>query len=63
MESESTYQRARNLLLDAKEYLPSGGAIAEEGGDPLGYAQVLAAAGLGTAILALCEELQAHREG
>jgi hypothetical protein len=59
---ESTYHRAFLLLDDAKEYLPVGGAIPEEGGDPIGYAQALATAGLGHAILALCDELRSQRE-
>jgi hypothetical protein len=34
----------------------------EEGGDPIRYAQVVATAGLGTAILALCDELRSQSE-
>lgn len=62
MPEESTYYRAQQLLDDAKEYLPVGGAIAAEGAEPIPYAQVLATAGLGTAILALCDELRLRRE-
>jgi len=56
---ESAYHRAEVMLDEAKEYLPIGGALPEdEGGHPIPYAQVLATAGLGQAILALCDELR-----
>ncbi len=62
MPEESSYHRAESLLADAIEYLPVGGALQEEGNNPMGYAQVVAIAGLGTAILALAEELRTGRE-
>lgn len=62
MPEESSYHRAESLLADAIEYLPVGGALQEEGNNPMGYAQVVAIAGLGTAILALAEELHTGRE-
>lgn len=40
-----------------------GGALPpEEGGDPIPYAQVVATAGLGHALLALCDELRRQAE-
>jgi len=62
MPDESTYHRAETLLADAIEYLPVGGALQEEGNNPVGYAQVVAIAGLGSAVLALAEELRAGRK-
>lgn len=62
MAHETTYARAQELLDEARGYLPVGGAVPEPGNDPIAYAQVVATAGVGTAILALCDELRLRRE-
>jgi hypothetical protein len=62
MTHETTYTRAQALLDEAREYLPVGGAQLEPGNDPVAYAQVVATAGVGTAILALCDELRLQRK-
>lgn len=63
MSHETTYTRAQELLDEAREGLPVGGALPESGNDPVAYAQVLATVGVGTAILALCDQLRLEHEG
>jgi hypothetical protein len=62
MPHETTYARAQEHLDAARAYLPTGGALPEPGNDPVAYAQAVATLGVGTAILAVCDELRLQRE-
>ncbi len=62
MTHETTYARADELLDEARGYLPVGEAMPEPGNNPVAYAQVVATIAVGTAILALCDQLRLERE-
>jgi hypothetical protein len=62
MPHETTYERADELLDEARGYLPVDGAVPEPGHDPVAHAQVVATIGVGTAILALCDQLRLQHE-
>ena len=60
MSDESARTRAERLLHDAEDYMPKSDVPERDDEGPTAYSQALATAGLGMAILALCDELRAQ---